>query len=129
MARAAVEGGSPVPRTTCKPVWAGDHWKVRMPRTRGGKRPWIQFEPGVTEAEARSRGERMARRVREQGATVSTRRSNSPDETVTAWCDRWCAARKRAGIATVRNDRSRLATHVLPLIGKLPIALVNSDDV
>lgn len=48
-------------------------------------------------------------------------------ETVREWANRWMAAREESGLATVRDDRSRLETHILPMIGAEPVARIGAD--
>jgi integrase len=48
-------------------------------------------------------------------------------ETVNHWSHRWLATREARGLASVRDDRSRLKTHILPMIGREKIALVRAD--
>lgn len=48
-------------------------------------------------------------------------------ETVAEWSTRWIASRRARGIASVRDDHSRLRCHVLPEIGDAPIASVGID--
>jgi len=48
-------------------------------------------------------------------------------ETVAEWSTRWIASRRARGIASVRDDHSRLRCHVLPEIGDAAIAFVGTD--
>lgn len=45
-------------------------------------------------------------------------------ETFGAWCGRWCDAREAAGLHSVKDDRTRMRLHVLPLIGEVPVATI-----
>ncbi len=49
-------------------------------------------------------------------------------ETVRLWSDRWLVARELRGLRSVDTDRGRLAVHVLPRIGAVPIAAVTRDE-
>ncbi len=49
-------------------------------------------------------------------------------ETFANWADRWIASREEKGLMSTRDDRSRLATHVHPLLGpKLMVAITRAD--
>ncbi len=50
------------------------------------------------------------------------------DETVDQWFERWMVHRKDR-IASWRTDASRYATHVAPMIGKLPIRTVRREHI
>lgn len=49
-------------------------------------------------------------------------------ETVAHWFDRWLEHREEAGKASVDTDRGRIVTHVIPLIGPMPIRAVARRD-
>jgi integrase len=49
-------------------------------------------------------------------------------ETFEAWCERWLAAREARHLSSVKDDRSRLRTHVWPWLHNRPIASVTTDD-
>ena len=42
---------------------------------------------------------------------------------------RWLEERERRGLSSVRNDRSRLATHILPVFGAKPVRAVTRAEV
>jgi integrase len=48
-------------------------------------------------------------------------------ETVGEWATRWLAAREERGLASVRDDRCRLQTHVLPVIGRESVARIDAE--
>jgi hypothetical protein len=66
------------------------------------------------------------------GAHLARKRGMPPPasaETVQDWGERWVKARDGKGYMSTRDDRSRLATHVYPLIGPKPMALVSRTDI
>ena len=67
------------------------------------------------------RGERLARKLG-QPPPAST-------ETVAAWGERWVKAREDKGYMSTRDDRGRIVTHVVPVIGSKPMAMVNRSDI
>ena len=111
-------------------VWAGDHWRARI-RLKDGSRPWIDLPPGLSEIQARKKAQELTTRARAIGATREARGGDLPaaTETVRDWSDRWIEERERRGLSSVRNDKSRLATHILPVFGDRPIRAVTRADV
>ena len=49
-------------------------------------------------------------------------------ETVAVYADRWLKSRE-AKVSSIRDDRSRLRDHVLPIVGPLDVATFGRDDV
>ncbi len=111
-------------------VWAGDHWRARI-RLKDGSRPWIDLPTGLTEVQARKKAQELTARARAIGATREAKGGDLPaaTETVRDWSDRWIEERERRGLSSVRNDKSRLATHILPVFGDRPVRAITRADV
>ena len=62
-------------------------------------------------------------------ATPPATEDTEARETVAAYVERWLAERDARELSSVRDDRGRLAVHVLPLLGPKPIAAVSRSDI
>lgn len=49
-------------------------------------------------------------------------------ETFRQWCERWLQAREARHLASVKDDASRLRTHIWPAIGDIPMTSVTTAD-
>jgi len=54
--------------------------------------------------------------------------AGSGGETLAEYTERWLAERERKGSCSLRQDRSRLATHVLPVLGPKAIRGIVTPD-
>ena len=125
--------------------WHGDHWDARVTLV-DGARPRFCLAPELGDGEARKQAQGLATMAIAEGATMpraaaagagpgsagKAARSEgrgAATETVGAYAERWLAERDLRGLSCVRDDRSRLRTHVLPMLGTKPIAEVSRDDV
>ena len=96
--------------------WWGDGYSVRV-RHRDGSRKWIQLPRGLSHAQAVAMAPDVARAAREGSTPDVARVLGAPEETVEKWSARWVAMREERGLESVRDERSRLRTHILPVIG------------
>jgi hypothetical protein len=116
------------------PIWAGDHWKIRI-TLRDGTRPWVHLDPGITEQEARELSPLIAARSREingvwrPGDDYAAASAAPNEETVREWSERWSRSRKAQGLRSCSSDESRLRTHVLPVWGDRPMSSITRDDI
>lgn len=112
--------------------WHVDHWRFRC-RVKDGGRPYVELPVGLTKAEAEGAALKLAQAAAAgelaEPNTPTTRRKAAPSETVAQWCTRWCEEREERGLTSVRGDRGRLATYVLPIIGPRPIATVTQEQI
>src|SRR5579859_6421853 len=96
--------------------WWGNRYSVRV-RFRDGHRQWIPLSRELTHTQAVAHAKEIARRARAEPRPVVATLLASGDETVEQWSKRWLKSRDERGIESVRDDKSRLKTHVLPLVG------------
>jgi integrase len=111
--------------------WFGDHWRARVTLA-DGSRPWIDLPRTLgrdDEAKAREKARELAVYAREHGMQRTTEGALAGDgETVREYAARWIAERERRGLRSVRDDRQRLNTHVMPLVGDLRVRGVTAKD-
>lgn len=111
--------------------WSGDHWRARV-TLEDGSRPWLDLPASIGEHErerAKAKAAELAKYARDHGMRRAARgRTVSNAETVSEYAERWLSQRERDGLRAVRDDRGRLATHILPMIGALPLAEVTERD-
>ncbi len=91
-----------------------------------GSRPLVELDPTITEAD-RAAARACALVVSQQArsrASVSVRNL----ETLSEYAGRWLVAREERGLASVRDDRGRLVTHVLPTLGARDVRTIVRDD-
>jgi integrase len=69
-----------------------------------------------------SRGTILAERNRREGKPIV-------GETFRTWSVRWLAARSARGYTSVRDDRSRLETHIMPALRDRPVAAITRDEI
>jgi integrase len=121
-ARSGGAGGRPA---TGSIVWADPDTKtqpigVRVTKA-NGKRNLVRFDPGTTADDAIALAPILAERAR-------FALGEHAGETVTEYAHRWCEWRETRGLECVAGDRTRLARHVLPLLGCFELARVTRDD-
>jgi len=103
----------------------GGQWRARLTLADGSRSGWLDLDPAIAaedEAGARACAAELAALARKQ-KTVSTKTI----ETVAEYSVRWIASRRERGLASVDDDASRLACHVLPVIGALDVRTINRD--
>ncbi len=110
-----------------------DHWRVRVTMP-DGSRPRFDLAPGVTAAKARKKAAEMAAlaKVGKLVAATSTTTATSsgkPGEALDAWVERWFAARATRGLSSVRADGGRYRTWIAPVLGGLPVAALQRQDI
>ncbi len=95
--------------------WWGNGYSVRV-RFADGTRKWIPLPKGISHKEAEEKARELALAAKQQTSPAAVRAIARPGETFGEWCDRWLEFRERRGLESVRDDRSRLRHHVLPLL-------------
>jgi integrase len=105
--------------------WWGNRYSVRV-RFRDGHRQWIPLSRELTHTQAVAQGKEIARRAATEPRPVVATLLAAGDETVELWSERWVKAREDRGLESARDDRSRLRTHILPLIGRERIATIGA---
>lgn len=107
--------------------WWGSRYSVRV-RFADGQRKWVPLPEGISHDEATRRAKEIATTAK--AATVpEVRAIVMPGESVAKWSERWMDWRVERGLESVRDDRSRLKRHVLPLIGRRPMNGVTSSQI
>ena len=96
--------------------WWGNRYSVRV-RFQDGHRQWIPLPDGLTHSQAVAKANEVALRARTETRPAVARLIAAGDETVEQWADRWVDYRVERGLESARDDRSRLRTHILPIIG------------
>ncbi len=108
--------------------WHRDHWKARV-RLADGTRPWVHFEPGLSEQEAIAQALEMSQIAKTEGLVRAGAPAPPADqETVREWAKRWLDHREGKGFSSTPVDRGRLATWVYDAIGKRPMAAVTKAE-
>ncbi len=103
---------------------------------KSGKTARIRLEPSCTELEAQSERRYWAAKAA-SGELVETPKQKrgeepkhrAPGETVAAYAERWLAEREGRGLTSVRDSRSALKHHVLPILGPYAMRDVTRADV
>jgi len=98
-----------------------------------GSSLWLApFDRRMDEGEADMLIDEAERLARERGLAAPQARAPSPreqsNETVSQYFTRWQADRKKHGIRDVDTESSRFSHHIEPLIGRLRIQEVTSDN-
>ncbi|MFO0589900.1 MAG: site-specific integrase [Polyangiaceae bacterium] len=104
----------------------GDHFDIRIRLADGRGKP-VHLAPHIGETEARKLAAEASALAVAEGATREPRPSSG--ETVDAWAKRWTADRVTRGIATAREALGSWRKWITPLIGDLPIACIEREDV
>jgi integrase len=99
--------------------WWGNRYSVRV-RFADGSRKWVALPEGTSHADAKRRAKEIADIAR-VGSLPDVRAIAMPGESVAQWSERWTMWRVERGLESVRDDRSRLRRHILPLIGRRPM--------
>lgn len=104
--------------------WWGESYSVRV-RFADGKRKWIALPKGLSHREAEARAQEIAASARTQTSIEAVRAIAKPGETFGEWSDRWLMHREAQGLESVRDDRSRLKTHVLAILGPVQMRAIS----
>jgi len=104
--------------------WWGESYSVRV-RFADAKRKWIALPKGLSHKEAEARAKEIAESARNQTSIEAVRAIAKPGETFAEWQDRWLKHREAQGLESVRDDRSRLKTHVVPLVGPVQMRAIS----
>jgi integrase len=116
--------------------YEGGHWKARI-TVRDGSRPWIDlpYTDPKDEAKARSKAVELSMLARDQGSEVLLNPRIVDGERVRDYAVRWLDWRTECAVASVKDDRTRLARHVFPVVladgtklGDRPIVAVTRAD-
>jgi len=111
-----------VPDGTLK--WSAGRYAVLVTLADGG-RPWIRLESEVTHVEAIRRAPELVLRARRSTSAAEVLVKPPANETVAEWTERWLLFREAKGLESVRDDRSRLKNHILPIVGSTPMRAVS----
>lgn len=111
------------PERTGHLKWWGNRYSVRV-RFRDGQRRWLALPEGLTHTQAVAKARELATKARGEPSSVISVLAASGTESVEQWSKRWLAARTERGLESVRDDGSRLRTHILPLIGGETMATI-----
>src|SRR5258708_36694953 len=103
--------------------WWGNRYSVRV-RFNDGHRQWVPLDPLLTHTQAVARAREVARKAKAEPRPLAALSIADEGETVAQWAERWTAMRDARGLESVRDDRSRLRTHIVPMIGGERIATV-----
>lgn len=105
--------------------------KITMPGT--GKRERFPLDPSLTDEQARAAAQEIDAGFRSGKLSLPAPKParTSPDAeplpgSLRAWSLRWLDARKAKGLASWKDDLSRLRTHVWPVLGDEPMATVGA---
>lgn len=99
-------------------------------RYRDGRRVWVALPKGLTLLQAEARSRSWAKHAKHSDSPVRRIKAPGPGgETVDQHFIRHCAERQRAGILTVYDDERRYYAHVSKIIGHLPMAHVDEDQI
>ena len=110
-------------------VWKATHFAFRC-RVKDGGRPWVPLPPGLTKEAAAAMALEIATMASAGELVMAAAKAPvTKAETFSQWSERWLEARQARGLATVRNDRSRLTTHVLPVLGDRPMVKVSKAEI
>lgn len=105
--------------------WWGSVYSVRV-RFADGKRRWVQLPKGISHKDALAKATELAAAAKTTTAQETVIAAARPGETLASWSERWLAWREERGLESVRDDRSRLRTHVLPALGHLQVRAIAS---
>lgn len=110
--------------------WSGDHWRARV-TLEDGSRPWLDLPRSIGRDDrerAQAKARELAVYVREHGVRRTGDGLAGDAETVREYAERWIAERERRGLRSVRDDRQRLNTHAMPVLGSLAMREVTAKD-
>ncbi len=114
--------------------WTGARWRALV-RYADGSRGWVPLPDTIT-AEQRDQAKALAVDVAARAILrlpPSARGAHAPStsggESVAEYAERWLVERERRGLRAVKDDRSRMQNHVLPVLGARGILDVNAKDI
>ena len=111
--------------------WTGARWRARI-TLEDGSRPWVDLPESIGEHDvekARAKAREFAAYAREHGYRRTPKGPLVGDtETVREYAERWLEERERRGLRAVSSDRQRMRTHIVPLVGDLPIRAITAKD-
>ena len=105
--------------------WWGNRYSVRV-RFRDGHRQWIPLSREYTHTQAVAKANEIALRARTEPRPLIATLLAPGDESVEQWAVRWVQSREARGLECARDDRSRLRTHILPMIGAERMATITA---
>jgi len=108
--------------------WWGNAYSVRV-RFADGRRKWVRLPKGMSHEEALAKATELAMNAKTTTVPETVVAIARPSETFSAWSERWLAWREKSGLESVRDDRSRLRTHVLPLLASKQMRAIASGHV
>lgn len=113
-------------------------WVLKYRTTRGEQRRYTigpAGKHGIAPAKARAEAEELKTKIRKGGDPSADRRAERNAQTVAELCDAYIESRealvKEGGFkpSTLAMDRSRIESHVKPLLGKKHVASLTAKDV
>jgi len=108
--------------------WWGTGYSVRV-RFADGRRKWVPLPKGISHQEAVDKARELAEAAKTTTAPETVIARAMPSESFAKWSQRWLVWRTEQGLETVRDDGSRLRTHVLPMLGPIPMRAIGSGHV
>lgn len=108
--------------------WWGESYSVRV-RFADGKRKWIALPKGLSHKDAEKRAKEIAEAAKKETLVTAIVAIAKPSETFAEWQARWIVEREARGLESVRDDKSRLKTHVLPLLGTVPMRAISPGHI
>ena len=95
----------------------------------GTKKRMSPFPKGTSEAMAREKAAFWSEEARRRGITRPRTEGTQVAGTVSAFFELFANDRESRGLTSVRDDRSRFAKHVKPLLGDQPMATVGRAEI
>ncbi len=94
---------------------------------------WMAFKhPTKGRVQKKTAFKKEQRAEAEEAAKLMTRReaqSTGPGLTVAEWANEWFEHRENTNIKSVKDDRSRIKTHVLPVLGAVKLSALKQSDI
>lgn len=102
---------------------SGDHYKVRISFV-DGSRPWIHLPPGLSEAEAKEKATRLAKKAFEEEWTIDRQGDGI---SVASWFERYLDWKEEKGQA-ISAPRSHVRNWIAPALVEKRMEQVTTDD-
>ena len=105
--------------------FSSGRWYGKFSRSDGTRTEWIALDPKLgpdDEPKARALAASMAAKIKARTAPTDGA------ETVATYAERWLDDRE-GRVNSIRDDRSRIRDHVLPVLGSLDVRTFTRDDV
>lgn len=108
----------------------GKFWAIVTIPNSGNRRKWVECPPSVTDLPgAKKYAAFLTRQVREGKLVLDNPAEPvAPGDSFTAWSTRWVEARRVKGLASIKDDKSKLTTHILPVFGDRPVSGITQAE-